>query len=132
MDAATEAFFRAEVARNIRRARRDALLTQEALASALRTDQPQISRWENAKALPTLLQIADIAIACRRRPEALLENIVAPTREQLALRIARANSLLYELTELADSGAGQTVVPSPQGDAPAGSDGQALARGGAI
>ena len=132
MDAATEAFFRAEVARNIRRARRDALLTQEALASALRTDQPQISRWENAKALPTLLQIADIAIACRRRPEALLENIVAPTREQLALRIARANSLLYELTELADSGAGQTVVPSAQGDAPAGSDGQALARGGAI
>ena len=60
----------------------------------------------NGKALPSLSQLIVIALACRKRPESLIEGIIAPTREQLGLRLdAETSRLLYEITSLVARGA---------------------------
>lgn len=107
--------FKVEVGKNIRRARQNATLRQEDLAEALHVDQGRISLWENGKALPGLLQLAGIALTCRRRPEALIEGIVAPSFEQLGLRMdARSSELLYEIAALiVDRGAPEESQSEP-------------------
>ena len=99
MEASLERKLRVELGSNLRRARREAELTQGKLADMLGVDQPQISKWEGGRTLPTILQLIDLAIACRRRPETLIEGLVAPTREQLSLALdASTSALLYEVT----------------------------------
>ena len=101
MDTETLGKFRVQLGKNIAHARHVASLKQDVLAVILHVDQPQISKWECGWKLPSLEQTVDIAIACGKRPETLIEGIVAPTREQLAARLGeRENTLLYELTSL--------------------------------
>ena len=112
IDDSTTARFRAELGLKIRRARRSADLTQRGLAGILGIDQPQISKWERARSIPTLLQLVAVALACGQRPEMMVEGIIAPTREQLSLRLDPETSrLLYEVTTLVVRGAGETRQP---------------------
>lgn len=98
--------FRVELGQNLRRARRQVDLTQQVMGRSLGVDQPQISKWERGKGLPSLLQLVAIALVCRKRPETLIEGIIAPTREQLLLGLdAQTSRLLYEITSLVARGA---------------------------
>ncbi len=101
MNEETEGRFRDELGKKIRRARRAAELRQGDVATALGVDQGRVSLWENGKVVPGVLQLVDIALACRTRPEALIEGIVAPSLEQQRLKLdARSLELLNELTAL--------------------------------
>jgi hypothetical protein len=59
--------------------------------------------------MPNVLQLVAVALACRQRPEVLIEGIIAPTREQLGLGLdAETSRLLYEITSLVVRGVGET------------------------
>lgn len=123
MDADIEARFRDGLGKRIRRARRTAELRQGDLAATLRVDQGRVSLWEHGRVVPGVLQLVEIALTCRTRPEALLEGIIAPSLEQQRLKLdARSLDLLNELTALIVDARGAPGEPAegPSADTPSG------------
>ncbi len=87
-------------ARTIRELRREARLTQSALADRIGTDQAAISRWERGHDEPRLATVQRIATACGRRVElSIVDDDVdrAQLRQNLDLtpneRLAAASNL---------------------------------------
>jgi transcriptional regulator with XRE-family HTH domain len=56
----------------IRQARVDARMTQTQLAERIGQDQTQVSRWELAKAVPTVLDVSRLEVGLLLRPGDLL------------------------------------------------------------
>ena len=91
--------------RLIRDARRDAGLTQRALADLARTSQPAIARYESGTVLPELHTLARLLHACGYRLE-LSATRMDPAerrqlRESLALSPARRSARNRRATALA-------------------------------
>lgn len=85
----------------MKKARRDARLTQTLIAPKVGVKQPMISLFENAKATPSVAELIRFALACNKRPEELLAGIVTPTVEQLHFELdPQASSVVTELVQL--------------------------------
>ena len=65
---------RAMMAYNIKRVREDAGLSQIALADLLYTQQPQISRWETGRQMPSASMLRALSIVC----QCTLEDFYTP------------------------------------------------------
>lgn len=78
-----------EVGGRMGRARRDprARLTQSAIAKRVGVSQPRVSRWETGTAIPSVIELFRFATACGERPERFVEDIVAPSAEQMQLQL---------------------------------------------
>lgn len=72
---------RKAIGENMRRARERAGLSRAALARASGVSEKSVERWENLKALPSLEQLAKVAVALATRFDSLTEGVDELCRE---------------------------------------------------
>ncbi len=72
---------RKAIGENVRRARERAGLSRAALASASGVSEKSVERWENLKALPSLEQLAKVAVALATSFGRLTEGVDVLCRE---------------------------------------------------
>lgn len=89
-----------QIGQSMGRDRRAQRISQRAIAKRIGGSQSRVSRWENAKTIPTLREFLLYADACNAPPEKLLEG-VAKGVVQMGMELdAEAGPVVNELVRI--------------------------------
>jgi transcriptional regulator with XRE-family HTH domain len=87
---------------------------QRSIARKMSVDQSRISLWENARAVPSILDVLNLCRACDEPPERLLADLITPSAEKMRLELdAEAGEAVYRITKFLHARSARRPGPAP-------------------